>query len=257
MLRTSIQALIFLLAALPARAQLLAAGPSGVSLGHLHFHANDPAAHIKFWTEVFAAQPTSLGDRDVYKLPGVFIVVDQAKPTGGMDGCTTPALGFKVRDLAATLAKAAASNARITDRSRSHAVVFGPDDIRIDLSADPKLATAVASDTIYLSVPDPEAALAWYSKTFGATPQPDKTAILPGVKLAFSSSGAVPAGTKGRVLDHIGFEIADLRAFTRKLAASGQKVDLMYLKLQDSVAIGFVTDPWGTSIELTEGLIRF
>jgi hypothetical protein len=31
----------------------------------------------------------------------------------------------------------------------------------------------------------------------------------------------------------------------------------MYLKLPDGVAIGFVTDPWGTYIELTEGLVKF
>ncbi|MBZ5611248.1 MAG: VOC family protein [Acidobacteriia bacterium] len=256
MLRISITALFCLALSLPA--QVMPPGPSGVSLGHLHFHSDNPAAHAKFWTDVFGAQLTKVGDLDVYKLPGFFIALNHEKPAGGMAGSTVPSIGLKVRDLKATLAKAKAANARIADRSRSHAVIFGPDDIRIELTADRKLATAVASDTIQLSLPDPEAARAWYAKTFGAVLGQGDFATLPGVKLDFSKSAAVPAGTKGHVLDHIGLEIRDLREFTRKLAASGQKVDLMYYKLPDSgVAIGFVTDPWGTYIELTEGLIRF
>ncbi len=227
-------------------------------MGHLHFHSENAAAHAKFWTEVFGAQLTKVGNLDVYKLPGTFIALDQAKPTGGMAGSTVPSIGLRVRDLKATLMKAKAANARIANRSRSHAVVFGPDDIRIELTADRKLATAVASDTVQLDLPDNEAARAWYAKTFGAVLQPGDGATLPGVRLVFSKSASAPSGTKGHVLDHIGLEIADLREFTRKLAASGQKVDLMYYKLPDSgVAIGFVTDPWGTYIEMTEGLIRF
>ncbi len=236
--------------ALGCSAQILQPGPSGVSLGHLHFHTDNPEAHAKFWTEVFGAQVTKVGNLEVYKLPGVFIALDRAKPSGPMEGSSVPSIGLKARDLKATLAKAQAANARIANRSRSQATVFGPDDVRIELTADRTIATPIASSSIRLNVPDVEAARAWYAKTFGAA--------LPGVELDFSKSAADPAPTKGRVLDHIGLEISDLREFTRKLAASGQKVDLMYYKLPDSgVAIGFVTDPWGTYIELTEGLVRF
>jgi catechol 2,3-dioxygenase-like lactoylglutathione lyase family enzyme len=66
----------------------------------------------------------------------------------------------------------------------------------------------------------------------------------------------VLAGSKGRVLDHIGFEVKDLKAFTERLAADGQKLDV---PLTDATArmglkIAFITDPNGTYIELTEGL---
>jgi hypothetical protein len=240
--------------ALGCPAQLLPPGQSGVSLGHLHFHSENAAAHAKFWTEVFGAKLTKVGNLNVYKLPGMFIALNQEKPVAEMAGSTVPSIGLKVRDFKRT---AEAAHARIANRSRSHATIFGPDDVRIELTADRRLTMEVASDSIHLDLPDTEAAMAWYAKTFGTTQHGDDV-TLPGVKLEFSKSAIIPMGTKGHVLDHIGFEIADLREFTRKLAASGQKVDLMYYKLPDSgVAIGFVTDPWGTYIELTEGLNRF
>ena len=64
-----------------------------------------------------------------------------------------------------------------------------------------------------------------------------------------------PMPTKGRALDHIGFEIGNLEAFCNKLEAAGVKFDQPYAKNSD-VANALITDPWGTSIELTEGLAK-
>lgn len=251
-LRTTPGALLVVCLVIPAAcfAQVQAPGPEGVALGHFHFHAADREAHRKFWTDVFGAVPTKVGDLELYKLPGVFIAIDATKPAGGMDGSTVPRIGLRVRDLARTLRQAEALGATISEQDAHHALIHGPEGIRVDLVADEGLATQVSSDSIELKVADVEAARAWYEKTFGRA--------IPGVTLQFSQSTSAAVPTKGRVLDHIGLEISGLKEFTRKLAASGQKVDLMYLKLPDSgVAIAFVTDPWGTFVELTEGLNRF
>ncbi|HUO30283.1 MAG TPA: VOC family protein, partial [Bryobacteraceae bacterium] len=70
------------------------------------------------------------------------------------------------------------------------------------------------------------------------------------------AQGAV-AGTKGRALDHIGFEVKDLETFCRKLEADGVKLDMPYRRIPElNLAIAYLTDPWGTYIELTEGLNR-
>ena len=55
-------------------------------------------------------------------------------------------------------------------------------------------------------------------------------------------------------MDHIGFEIEGLEAFCKKLEAQGVKFDIPY-KTVDAIksSIAFLTDPWGTYIELTEG----
>ena len=78
---------------------------------------------------------------------------------------------------------------------------------------------------------------------------------MPGVVLNFSESPDPVVGTKGRALDHIGFEVRHLEEFCKKLEAQGITFDVPYRKVPAlNVAIAFITDPWGTSIELTEGL---
>jgi catechol 2,3-dioxygenase-like lactoylglutathione lyase family enzyme len=72
----------------------------------------------------------------------------------------------------------------------------------------------------------------------------------------FSGSAMAQAPTRGRMLDHIGFEIRNLERFCRRLDALGVKLDLPYTKGSTGVATALLTDPWGTSIELTEGLDR-
>jgi len=75
------------------------------------------------------------------------------------------------------------------------------------------------------------------------------------VTLEFSKAETAPAGTRGRALDHIGFEVRNLEEFCKKLEAAGIKLDRPYTKLPNSMtAIAFLTDPWGTYIELTENL---
>jgi predicted enzyme related to lactoylglutathione lyase len=57
------------------------------------------------------------------------------------------------------------------------------------------------------------------------------------------------------VIDHIGFEVKNLEEFTKKLTAQGIKLDRPYTKVDAlNISIAFITDPWGTYIELTEGL---
>ena len=73
-----------------------------------------------------------------------------------------------------------------------------------------------------------------------------------------ADSPGKPVPTKGHVIDHIGFEINHLEAFCKTLAASGVKFDQPYSKKRHKgFASAELTDPWGTSIELTEGLSKF
>ena len=55
-------------------------------------------------------------------------------------------------------------------------------------------------------------------------------------------------GTEGRALDHIGFDVKNLEAFTKKLEAQGIKLTSPYRKVEAlGISIAFITDPWGTS----------
>jgi catechol 2,3-dioxygenase-like lactoylglutathione lyase family enzyme len=102
---------------------------------------------------------------------------------------------------------------------------------------------------------------AWYGKVFGAMVNPANpnqvfvTDQLPGVTLSFSPSATPTVATQGRALDHIGFEVKNLEAFTKQLEAQGIKLDRPYTKVPElGIAIAFIKDPWGTNIEMTEGL---
>ena len=101
---------------------------------------------------------------------------------------------------------------------------------------------------------------AWYATMFGAIPGKrlqNQAADLPGVNLTFSKTSQRTVGTKGRLLDHIGFEIANLEAFCKKLEAAGIKFDRPYSKTPAGLGLAFLTDPWGTYIELNEGLMLY
>ena len=73
--------------------------------------------------------------------------------------------------------------------------------------------------------------------------------------LNFSPSPEPVAGTSGRAIDHIGFEVKNLEAFLKKLEADGIRPSVGYRQVpKTDMWIAFITDPWGTSIELSEGL---
>jgi catechol 2,3-dioxygenase-like lactoylglutathione lyase family enzyme len=128
----------------------------------------------------------------------------------------------------------------------------------------PKMTVPITLHHIHLYVPENAIAQAktWYVKVFGAVPgkrykteePPYEAADLPGVNMNYAAAHGALQPTKGRALDHIGFEVANLQAFTRKLEESGIKLDAPYKVLPNGLANAYVTDPWGTSIELTEGL---
>jgi predicted enzyme related to lactoylglutathione lyase len=80
----------------------------------------------------------------------------------------------------------------------------------------------------------------------------NKAADVPGGNLTFSKAETAQAPTQGRVLDHIGFDVKDLQAFIKKLEANGTKLDRPYTKQDTGGALAFITDPWGTYIELNE-----
>jgi catechol 2,3-dioxygenase-like lactoylglutathione lyase family enzyme len=64
------------------------------------------------------------------------------------------------------------------------------------------------------------------------------------------------AGTAGRAVDHVGFEVTDLEAFCRRLDAKGIELTAPYRRdpALNDIGTASITDPWGTVIELTEGL---
>lgn len=249
---------ILLLSVSMAFAQLAAPNASGVTMGHVHLYAQDTDAQEKFWVGALDAQETKLGGMQVFKLPGVLILLQKAETRAGTNGSVINHLGVKVRDLNRTLAKLEAAHIPIVSHTPPQAMVLAPDDIRVELTEDTALVGPTVNHHIHFYATDVDAMKNWYAATFGAIPGKRgkfEADDLPGVNLSFTPSPAAQAPTKGRALDHIGFEVRNLEAFTKKLEAAGVKFDVPYRTIPSlGLSLAFLTDPWGTYIELTEGL---
>ena len=98
-------------------------------------------------------------------------------------------------------------------------------------------------------------AQAWYAKTFGGKPGSRNNAPvvdIPGVQIRFARADAKQAPTRGRVLDHIGFDVKDHAAFVKKIQSEGIKLDEPPRKSPTGSTITYITDPWGTRIEIVQ-----
>ena len=247
----------------PAQAQLAAPGESGVVQGHLHLSARDPETAQKFWA-MLGGTPVQNGNLQLIQFPGTFVMVRKAAPTGGTVGSTVEHFGFHVKNLNESLARwqAApvwqAAGVKWAPTNATQGFLTGPDDLRIEVIQNTSIDTPIKFHHVHFFTPSATDTQAWYAKTFGGVPGKRAsfdTADLPGVNLTFSKADAPVVGTKGRSLDHIGFEVRNLEPFIKKLEASGIKMDRPYTKIANSAtAIAFLTDPWGTYIELTENL---
>ena len=261
-----------LLAILPtttAWAQLADPGSVGVAMGHVHLAVQDIEATKKFWIAVGGTPASKLGANEVVKFPGVLILIRKAMdPPAGTVGSVVNHIGFLVPNVAATRAKWQAAGLMMEPPNPANAkqiYVHTPDDlVRIEILEDAMQTEPIKFHHVHFFVADAGgtnsvlAMQAWYAKTFGAKPGKRgqfEAADLPGVNLTFAKSDTPTVGTKGRALDHIGFEIKDLKAFCKKAEAAGIKLDMPYTPRPDlGIALAFITDPWGTYIELNEGL---
>ncbi|MBL8176567.1 MAG: hypothetical protein JNK48_17960 [Bryobacterales bacterium] len=247
--------------AMPLMAQLPAPNGMGVAMGHLHLMTTDAAASKRFWVDYLGGTVAKLGKLDVYKFPDVIVVVTaREKVGGGSEGSAVNHLGFKVKDLDAYLAKCEQMGFRIAARNPQtrQGFVMAPGEVKVELSEDKTMAGPIAHHHIHFFNQKHLETQAWYAKHFGAAPGKRlrfDAADLPGVNLTFSASETAVAPTKGRAMDHIGFEVRGLEAFVKKLEAAGVKFDVPYRAVPAlGISIAFFTDPWGAYVELTEGL---
>lgn len=273
-------AFMFTASSRPA-AQLTAAKDGPVAYGHHHLNVTNLEQHRKFWVDTLGGTAIKVGSGDVIKFPNVLVFLRVQPPTGGTKGTTVNHVGFSVPSARAAVDKAKAAGypivtraevppaqdvkddlAFIANQNNNVAFVMGPDDIKVELVENKTQTAPIALHHIHFFVnADHKAMRDWYVKTFDAKPGMRGSfdaADLPGVNLTYSLSADPVTGTRGRTLDHIGFEVKGLEAFCKKLEAAGVKFDRPYSKVEAlKISLAFFTDPFGTYIELTEGLDQF
>ena len=257
-----IAALVFLLAS-PAYAQLATPNEAGVRYGHTHLNVSDIEVHKTLWVEHFGGVVVQKGPLTAVRLPGMLVALTEREPTGGSEGTVMDHFGFKVRSLPAFLAKWRADGLPVMSEFTGaegypNAYVMAPDDVRVELQEDQALPVEVAAYHIHFLTPDYEGLLDWYLENFSLDRRPrgsiETTTNVPGMNLSFGNAATPMAATRGRSIDHIGFEVDDLEAFCKMLEARGVEFDVTYREAPSvELKIAFLTDPSGVYIELTEG----
>jgi hypothetical protein len=254
------------LAAIPrvAVAQLPDKNAAGVSAGHHILRSKDVEAANRFWTSL-GAEPTALATIKLTKIPGVLLYIsaprgtDAAAPLPGNHGTTVEFLTFKVKDLSASLAKWKAAGI-VPMPQYKETTLLGPDDVQIRISEDRTLATPIAADGLIMNVANGAEVSAWYAKWFGAKigrSGNDIIGEIPGARIVFRETKEPIAPLRGHSLALLGFEVADLEGFVKKYQDAGGKYDgngTIARAQAANLAVIQLTDPWGTSIEVSQGL---
>jgi len=260
-------------------AQIAEPNARGVAMGHLHYMVDDIAANRDFWVGLGGIAGTfAFGETVTF--PNVMILLSEGETSGGTEGSVVNHVAFRVRSLAAVAA--AGYELETNEVFPGIASIYTPGGERIELFDD-GIATNIGFDAapgsddpvanrhndpltapfvthhMHFYLPEDQVLVArdWYVTHFGATPGKRwryDAADLPGFNLNFSAATGDTAPTEGRQLDHIGFEIRDLEAFCVGLEAAGVTFDTPFRRASPDFAFAVLTDPWGTRIELTEGL---
>jgi hypothetical protein len=246
----------------PLLAQLPAPNADGVTAGHHIFRARDVDAANKFWIAL-GGEPAALAQIKLMKFPGVLLFISAPRGTnpapslGGNHGTTVEFVTFKVKDIKATLAKL--NEAGVASKNESGAVtVVGPDDIQVRLIEDRSLTVPIASDGLVMNVANAVEVSGWYAKWFGAKISKsgaDTIGDIPGARIVFHITKDPIAPTKGHSLGLLGFEVGDLKALVQKYQDADGKLDTQIATATAAnLSVVQLTDPWGTSIEVSQGL---
>lgn len=249
------------LAAGQAAAQPAPFNEAGVTMGHWHIVSKDVEANKKIFVAM-GGKLFMIGGNPFMMFPGVYINLNlgQEKGEGGTQGSVVNHVGFIVNNVQEQVAKWKAAGVPVlpgTNNRPDQAFVVTPDGVRIEILEDKTQSVPIKNEHVHFFLPEGEIpkAVAWYSKTFGGkagTRNNAPVVDLPGVQLRFNKADTAQAPTRGRILDHIGFDVKDHPAFWAKLTAENVKVDEAPRKVANGSTIAYITDPWGTRIEIIE-----
>jgi catechol 2,3-dioxygenase-like lactoylglutathione lyase family enzyme len=233
----------------------------GVTMGHWHLASKDVEANKK----LFLAMGGKLfmpGGNPVIMFPGVYINLNLGteKLDGGTQGTVVNHVGFIVDNVQQRVAQWKAAGVKVLPGGNGRldqAYVETPDGVRMEILEDKSQSIPIRNEHVHMSLTEAEIpkAQAWYAKTFGGKAGMRNGAPvvdIPGVQIRFAKADTKQAPTRGHILDHIGFDVKDHAAFVRKIEAEGIKLDQPVATSAAGNTITYITDPWGTRIEIVQ-----
>jgi catechol 2,3-dioxygenase-like lactoylglutathione lyase family enzyme len=244
-----------------AAAQPAPFNEAGVTMGHWHLASKDPEATKK----IFLAMGGKLympGGAPLIMFPGLYINLNlgNAAGEGGTQGSVVNHVGFIVDNVQQRVAQWKAAGVKVLPGGNGRldqAYVETADGLRMEILENKTQGMPIRNEHVHMFLTESEIpkAQAWYAKTFGGKASMRNGAPvvdIPGVQFRFNKADAAQTPTKGRVLDHIGFDVKDHAAFVQKITAEGVKLDDMPRKVPNGSTIVYITDPWGTRIEIVQ-----
>jgi catechol 2,3-dioxygenase-like lactoylglutathione lyase family enzyme len=248
------------LAAAPAAAQPASFNEVGVTMGHWHIVSKDVEANKK----IFLGMGGKLlaGAAPVMMFPHVYInlTLGDEKGDGGSQGSVVNHVGFIVNNVQERVAQWKAAGVAVLPGGNNRldqAFVETPDGVRIEILEDKTQSMPIRHEHVHLFLPEAEIAKAqaWYAKTWGGkagTRNNAPVVDVPGAQIRFNKADKAQVATRHRVLDHIGFDVKDHAEFVKKIESEGIKLDEPVRKSPTGSTITYITDPWGTRIEIIQ-----
>ena len=255
-------------AAVAASSPLVA--PGDAALSHVDLLVPDVAANKKFWVALGGA-PVTLGSGsgavEGVAFGTVRIWLRQADNVGPAAGSEINHIGLYVPNVQQAIDRWKAAGLKTEPgRNAQQSFVSSPGDlVRVEILEMPGQTVPVVFHHVHFYAHANDAGgtaqmQAWYARMFAAAPGKRSgfdNDTLPGGELTFTNSATPTVPTAGRAVDHIAFNVTHLEAYCKALAASGVKFDTPYTKRPElGLAVAFITDPWGTRIELNEALTQ-
>jgi catechol 2,3-dioxygenase-like lactoylglutathione lyase family enzyme len=249
-----------------AFAQAMPPNEVGVTMGHLHLNSRDVEANKRLFVALggTAIKP---GDFEIVRFPGVAVFLHlrpgAAASSGGTEGTVINHVGFLVPNVQEAVAKWKAAGVAVAPGSNERidqAWITTADGLRVEILEDKNQTIPIRHHHVHFYVPQSAISdmQAWYAKHFGAKPGMRgqfQAADIPGANLTFTKTDTPTVPTKGRILDHIGFDVKDLAAFAKKLEAAGIKLDQTIVTQPTGAKLTFIHDPWQETISQRSALL--
>jgi len=230
-------------------------------MGHWHLTSKDIDANKKIFLAMGGTLITRAGN-DAVMFPGVVInlALGDEQGEGGSQGSVVNHVGFIVDNVQRRVAEWRAAGVTVLPGGNGRldqANVETTDGLRIEILEDPTQPMPIRHEHVHLRTLESEVPKAqdWYARVFGgekAMRNDAPVVNLPGVQMRFADDPEVQAPTRGRILDHIGFDVKDHQAFVARLGELGIALDEPPRRSTSGGWITYITDPWGTRIEIVE-----
>jgi catechol 2,3-dioxygenase-like lactoylglutathione lyase family enzyme len=233
---------------------------AGFSMGHVHIMLPDISTARHAFLALGGAYVRDLGRFEIIPFPGAYVLLSKAESSGGSADSLVSSFSFHVRSLSATLKACQAGGVKIANvASRSRCTICLPGDVVVELVEFSSVSDPIQFSAIHFSSDASDGMAAWYGRLLGGEVtqvSPGTTIVkIPGAELRFAKKDSPGLATKGRCLDHIGFEVSDIGQLYARYAGNGVEFESAPSVAPSGVTrVVFCNDPWGTRIELTENI---